>query len=102
MNARMVSSAVAGQQERRSRTRVRRILVTVGDKKALEQAGGLVRQKHNTRTPLVVVALLTGLSIAIPAVIMVFFSPLNHAEIFYAVGMWPGEIWWPYISIGIA
>ena len=74
----------------------------VGDKKAMEQAGGLVRQKQDSRVLLAAAALLAGLSIAVPAAIMVFVYPLNRAEIHYADGMWRGEIWWSYVYAGIA
>jgi len=75
---------------------------TVKDEKAMEQVGGLVRQKQDSRVLLAVAALLTGLSIAVPAAIIVFVYPLNRAEIHYTDGMWQGEIWWSYVYTGIA
>jgi hypothetical protein len=50
----------------------------------------------------VVAALLTGLSIAVPAAIMVFIYPLNHDGFHYVNGRWRGEIWWSYVYIGMA
>lgn len=76
---------------------------TVGDAKAIEPAEGPGRrQKRNPRVLLAASALLTGSSLAVPAAVMVFVYPLNHAEFYYADGSWHGEIWWSYVFTGMA
>lgn len=60
-------------------------------------------KRNNPRILLTVATLLTGLSIAVPAAIMVFVLPRNRAEFEYEDRYWDaGEIWWPYVYAGIA
>lgn len=59
-------------------------------------------QRPHSRLRIAVAGLLTGLSPALPAVLMVFLWPRNRESFHPANGWWEGEVWWGYVFGGIA
>jgi hypothetical protein len=76
---------------------------------AVESEVRAVAQTRDTRLRLVAATLLSGLSVAVPAVLLVFVYPLAYAEyhrydrsVALRDAMWEPAVWWTFALGGIA
>ena len=61
-----------------------------------------IQKKQNPRLLFAFAGLLTGLSLAVPAAMMVFVWPANRTRFHPANGWWEGAVWWPVVLGEIA